>query len=248
MEALPEPDISENVIFVKLQNSEESNFIKELIEYSRDIKDKLKGKFEGLNLEHEDIANELLRSYNSSSGWRMATSVGIIANRNSNVSEKITRTHSLIKQMRLWWNPDGAHMFETRNGSTTTFLQAALINEEKLFSWVVSPLGMGKTVLTMQVEEAWRKIHPIYRTVVRLEMRQIQNQKLLQNIGKIYNNSFTVKPFLKRFPPFVPVQFLSNYFSTESVNVFIILYGLDEIGSEHENRWLDILDSYSNQI
>jgi len=160
MENLPEPDVSENEIFVKLQNSEESNFIKQLIKYSRDFKDKLKGKFEGLNLEHEDIANELLRSYNSSSGWRMATSVVIIANRNANVSEKITRTHSLIKQMRLWWNPDGAHMFSnikernlTRNGSTTKFLQEELIKEEKLFSWAVSPPGIRKTVLTIQVEE-----------------------------------------------------------------------------------------------
>jgi len=244
-------------IYINLQSfsSAEIRFIHKLKEYWLDRKSNSRGKFEGLNLTDEEIANDLLKFFNTEyySGWRLETSIAIGADPKFNVEEKIKHACKKIDEKVLWWNPNGLTTIGyiqsrkltcTSKKNEITQDQLASINEP--FIWVESSPGMGKTVLSIQVEEEWRKKHPCNRIVARLEGSQIQNQQILKDIEAVKENTFVAGPFLQKFAPFLePTLNALSGLNHASIDVFVLFDGLDEIKAEKYNVMADILRSLS---
>jgi len=228
-------------------------FIDQLKKYWQDRKINTRGKFEGLNLADEDIANDLLKSFNAknNSGWRLETGVLIVDNQQLNVEENIKHTCKKINEKDLWWNPNGLATVGyiqsrklTHVSKTQEITQDELAQTNEPFIWVESSPGMGKTILSIQIEEEWRKKYPFNRIVIRLEVSQIHNQQILKEIEAIKENAFVVRPFLQKFAPFLlPTLNALSRPNHASINVFILLDGLDEIKAEKYNVMTDILRS-----
>jgi len=247
--------LSPNEILIKEESflPEEMEFINQLLKYCKHCKNNLSGKFEGLNLSDEETARVLLDYLNKpdDSGWRLVNNIGIVTNRNLDAGEKIKRAYTCVKERRLWWNESGNCLTSetigrslTRVDSHMNYNASQIAADAELFSFVFSPTGMGKTTLLHQLDDICRKIQPVNRIVLFLDVSRIENQskKTLETIGPIKKSSFMSRSFLKQFAPYIPVESFTLD-SNGLIQLYILFDGLDEISSAYENTMIEILKS-----
>jgi len=222
------------------------------------------GKFEGIHVEDEEMANYLLENFNSSGNLLEAGRRGGGIIEIQELFDRVKLTLFFINEGSLWWNPNvisrlpGNYIerriavVEARDRKKSYGL-SDVINSKSPFSWLVDSPGMGKSTVTTKLEEMWRRSIPSWRIVVRLNLNLVQEtfEDEEGQEGKEDDSSNCIQRFLRRFAPFIPTDRLTARSDSDrsmlqesadlSLKVIILLDGLDEVGTQNEQKMLRIL-------